>query len=275
MDADVIVVGAGIVGSCAVRAARAAGASVLHLAGPQPPHSLAAAAITRPTYLPADTRPALPRTLENYGQAVACTGAYVTSYRTPGQRPKPQTLWWLIDPVAPLTAPDATVTVTAAHPGTVETEEGRRYTGRAVILATGATSPLSPAGTVTWGVTWTGPTEALAYPDALRVHHWAPYKAISAGPAGGVARVGSSSGRTREAAEVSGRKLLTTAHEAGLISTPDVFTPLTGARLKTSTTVHRLGPAFYWVGGHHRNGYALGPADATRATHLALLEAAL
>lgn len=269
MDADLIVVGAGICGSAATIAARTTGATVLHLAAEETPHSTAAAAVARSTYLTPPQRPHLPASLNLLREAITCTGALFSNYQTPHKRPTQRPDWWLIDPRAPLLSPDVTTAVLHVSPGRVETDTGT-YTAPAILLATGATSHLSPRGTTTWGTTWTGPVDALVYPDLLRVHLYAPYKAITAGPAHGHARVGSSSGPTPDAALEAGQAMLQRATDAGLVATPHAFTPLTGARLKTTTTALFHTPTLAWVGGHHRNGYAYGTYEAAHTARTLL-----
>lgn len=269
-DADLIIVGAGICGSTAATHARALGATVLHLAAEEDPHSLAAVALLRAAWLPDHARPALAATLNSYGPAHTAAGALVTNYRTPRRPPARQHDWHLINPPAPLTAPDLRTTATRAHGRTLHTHDGTYTAAHALLLATGATSPLSPPGTTTWGVTWVGPADALTRPDTLRIHHWAPYKTLAAGPTAGTARVGASSAPTPRDALNKAHDLMRLATDTGLVADPNAFTPHLGARLRTPYTLTRPAPGQYWIGGHHRDGYALGPADARTAVETAL-----
>lgn len=271
-DADLIVVGAGICGSIATRTARNLGATVLHIAHPATPHSTAAAAVARSTYLPPRQRPHLPHSLRLLGSAVTCTGALFTNYQTPQKPPQTRTDWYLINPHTPLQQPDLHTTVHHTTPTQAHTDHGT-YTARAILLATGATSPLSPPGKITWGTTWTGPTENLTHPDQLRAHLYAPYKTITAGPATDHARVGASTGTSPQHALDNAHKLLTLAHEQGIIHNPTTFTPHTGARLKTHTTTVFHTPTHAWIGGHHRNGYAHGTHETATLTQTLLTNA--
>lgn len=274
-DAQVIVVGAGIVGVSAVRNARARGLAVLHVAAGARPASRAASAIAKPSYLPKEQRPALAATIADYGDAVTVHGAWTSGYMRPDRAPQWDKRCWLINPDTPLdlAVPDVAGYVQEAQNGRVWLADGTILSAPTVILATGADPRMSPTGgKVTWGVTYTGHKSLLVQPDQLRLHQWAPYKTISAGPVGPGCRVGSSSGLTPEAATERGEKLLDVAYASGLITTPHGFTPLLGGRYQYPDTIVHLRPGVWWVGGHHRNGYALGPADAARTVARALLE---
>ncbi len=254
---DLLIVGAGIVGSCAAAYARSRGLTVEIVAGADPAHSDAAAALLRPSYLPKERRGDLAVALGQYGRELY--DGWVTSYQRPGAEPVLQPGWALISPPHQLLAPDRVEILEEIpdHPR--------------VLLATGAHTALPrPEGTITWGVTWVGQPSALVCPDRLRLHHYAPYKTISAGAVGGLARVGSSSGRTPEDAMARGVTMLEKAFAVGLVHPGADLRPLLGARLKTAENVVQISPGVVWAGGHHRNGFALAPADSRRAVDLLL-----
>ncbi|KGI79339.1 hypothetical protein IL38_23815 [Actinopolyspora erythraea] len=266
-----IIVGAGIAGSSLARALRAAESTVTVVANPDlPEHSRAAAALLRSAYHakhPGEDS-LFHRSLDLYAHwgIDLLTGGLVTNYRTPGRAPRPDPDWYLLDPAAPLLAPDR-----RGHAAPTETGialDGDELAADTVVWCTGAaTGPATPRGTLTYGHTWTHPDpDVLTHPDALRIHHWAPYKTIAAGRLGTLARLGSSSAKHPATAEKQAHAMLATAVDTGIIRTHTGWTCHTGIRSKTETSglIH-TGGRHYALTGLHRTGYALAPALAADA----------
>jgi hypothetical protein len=262
-----VVVGAGIGGSAFTRVARGAGHEVVLISDQDKIHSLAATAVLRRGYHKGPEAATWDESMSFYRawNIPLVSGAYVTNYRTPDKAEHFDKDWHLIDPAAPLLAPDVLTRVNTIYDGSVATPSGAVYTGDAVILAPG-TSPYALDGKVTWGVTWVHPDPGvLRRPEALQVHHWAPYKSIVAGPVGRRARLGSSSASTVESAHAQARVMLAAARDIGMIHSTVGWSAETGARLQTKEHHARyMGKRTWWFGGFHRTGYALAPSLAHR-----------
>lgn len=267
---NIIVVGAGIAGSWFTRLAREAGHKVT-LISAATPDSVAATAVLRRAYHAKnrDDQAAWDRSMDLYERFgfTFTSGATVTNYRTPGERPDKD--WRLLDPAAPLLNPDVCASVRdVRRNGITLRDDLHTLTADLVVKATGASfgDYTGNFGRRSYGVTWTNPDpEALG--PGLRIHHFAPYKTIAAGVAGGVARLGSSSASTPQKATDQAVKMLDLAVQLGITPSREGWTPILGSRLKlTDSRTPRVGKVFpygFWeMRGYHRTGYALAPADA-------------
>lgn len=266
----VVVVGAGIAGSATARCLRALGVPVVLVADPaRPAHSLAAAALIKGSYH--DKHPhewvQLRRTFHLYqAWGVPYTsGGQVTSYRSAD--PKPDGDTYLLDPAAPLLAPDVAAAA-APHPAGVQLADGRVLAADRVVWATGAYAKPPTGSKITYGHTWIGPVDLLTDPEVVRVHNWAPYRTIVAGAAGGHARLGSSSATTQRGAEEQSGRLLQMAADVGLIREPGLWRRIAGARIRTTERVSWTDDRNCAFTGLHRTGYALAPAIADDLAHL-------
>lgn len=257
----IVIVGAGIAGSSLARLARQRDLPVTVVSSARPDSFAATAVLHRAWHRrdPAEEK-LYDRTLSLYAEwgIPVRSGGWVTGYRRREVVPRFDPDWRLLDPLAPLATPDIVATA-RKMPGGVLLGTGRGLLADRVYWCTGATTGRG----ITHGVTWAHPkSSALAEPDRIRVHHYAPYKTICAGMAGSTARLGSSSAATADAARKQAVGMLALALRVGLITTDQGWRPIHGRRC------HELSmPAegiHVPVGGLHRTGYALAPALAER-----------
>jgi hypothetical protein len=269
---ELIVVGAGIAGSCVARMARERGWGVTVVADGGRPDSLAATAVLRRGYHAGRSGE-----LEAWDYAVGVyaewgvrmkRGGAVASYRRPLGGEVEDRDWLLLDPAEPLVKADVTREVLSAHGGRVWFGRGDGLAaagggaGGAVVVAAGARGALAPSGAVTWGVTWLHAPDALRAASDVRVYQYAPYRTIVGGVAGGRARVGSSSSVSEEGAVAQARKMLGVAWDLGWLTTQDGWEMRVGMRVKTDSTWRRAEDGHWEIGGFHRTGYALAPMAA-------------
>lgn len=261
-----VVVGAGIAGSCVARLAQERGWEVEVIAGERKPDSLAATAILRRSY-----HAGKPEELAAWDYAVETydrwgiemeRGAGVASYRRPLSGEKADADWLLLDPAAPLVKAHTKRDVVSVFGKNAWFGRGNGVSGDAVVAACGAVGDLAPSGKVTWGVTWLHSTDALKAPNAIRVYQYAPYRTIVGGVAGHRARVGSSSSVSEEGAVEQGRKMLKAAWDLGWLTTMDDWEMRIGARIKTDDHWRKAEDGHWEIGGFHRTGYALAPTAA-------------
>lgn len=267
---NIIVVGAGIAGSWFTRLAREAGHKVT-LISAGIPDSIAATAVLRRGYHAKnhDDQLSWDRSMqlyERFGFGFTA-GATVTNYRVPGERFDKD--WRLLDPAGPLVSPDLNASVRDVRRNSVTLRDDlHNMTADFVVKATGASfgDYTGNFGRRSYGVTWTNRDTSMLG-AGLRIHHFAPYKTIAAGVAGGVARLGSSSAASPEKATEQAVKMLDLAVRLGITPSRDGWTPILGSRLKlTDARTPRTGKVFpygFWeMRGYHRTGYAMAPADA-------------
>lgn len=261
-----VVVGAGIAGSCVTRLAQERDWEVEVVAGERRPDSLAATAILRRGY-----HVGKPGELEAWDFAVGVyerwgikmeRGGRVASYRRPLGDEREDADWILLDPAAPLVRPDVRKEVISVFGKNAWWGRGAGTTGGAVVAACGALGALAPSGAVTWGVTWLHSPDALKHPGDTKIYQYAPYRTIVAGVAGKRARLGSSSSVTEEGAVEQGRKMLKVAWDLGWLETTEGWETRLGARLKTEDHWRRAEDGHWEIGGFHRTGYALAPMAA-------------
>lgn len=254
----IIVVGAGIAGSSLTRLARAKGHEVT-LFSAVPPNSLAGVCILRRAYhsVPAE-RVWFDRSVELYQNwAIPVKkGGYVTSYSRPGEPQRYDGDWRMVNPAHPLLPEDVQGTAIPIGGNAVVTAGEQRYEADAVVLATAG---FGSDAARTFGGTWVN-TDPNALRDVIHVHHWAPYKTITAGVVGGQARLGSSSAKTAEQARLRGHDMMFKAVELGW-TTWDGWRLMLGTRWKSDRLFGREGK-LWRLGGFHRTGYALAPAVA-------------
>lgn len=261
-----VVVGAGIAGSCVTRLAQERGWGVQVIAGTRKPDSIAATAILRRAY-----HAGKPGEFEAWDYAVETyerwgikmqRGAGVASYRRPLGGEKTDADWLLLDPAAPLVKAHVKRDVISVFGKNAWFGHGDGASGDAVVAACGAVGDLAPPGDVTWGVTWLHSPDALKAPDDIKVYQYAPYRTIVGGVAGNRARVGSSSSVTEEGAVEQGRKMLQVAWDLGWLATLEDWEMRLGARVKTDDHWRRPDDGHWEIGGFHRTGYALAPMAA-------------
>lgn len=258
----VVVVGAGIAGCSVVRACRAKHYDVTLISDGAAASSLAATAVLRRGYHAKDKRDLQlwDRSIELYKRwnVKMREGALVSSYLKPGM--KFDMDWRMLDPAEPLHS----IATSATKGIAVETSanevvlrDGRSFGADKVVVAIGSATGV---GKITHGVTWVAHKSALSA-NELRVHHIAPYKTLTAGVVGGIARLGSSSATTAEAAREQAHKMLRLAEELG-IAVKNGWTPVYGQRIQTEPRAFQHRDGYYVLTGYHRTGYALAPAEA-------------
>jgi len=251
---DIEVYGAGIIGSTITRMARDRGLTVT-LIDPQPEHaaSRASIAIIRLAW----HQPGHDRRRANYGLGWLAArgwryaaGATITNYRTPG-RAHPDRDYHLIHPTRPLLEPDRAERDPDAPPPAL------------TVTATGVCAIPDTENRSQWG--WTATADG-DLGDDLRIHHYAPYKAIAAAQVGTQIRVGSSTHRDLARAETMIEEMLHRAIDVGLVP-PDIdgwhfeagCRPIDGSGGRPRWD----GPGHVTVTGTGKVGYALAPAIAT------------
>lgn len=237
---ELTILGAGIAGSCAYRACldlgirgtvvtdNASSASQIALATLHSPNATEAA-----------------RLYDAWGVPVK-HGAWITGYRRRSPKPTWNPAWIAVDPVEALDVPTTTI-----NPGGVTLECTAQPTW----------------GLITWGGTWIHPdSDALYDANTLRIHHYGPYRHITAISWPHGARLGSSVGRTEEAATLNAQQQLQVAHDIGLLDANDpAWTLRLGRRIQAKQI---LEPGRF--GGFHRDGYTLAALHAHQAVKDAL-----
>jgi hypothetical protein len=254
----IIVVGAGIAGSCLARHLHDRGLDCRVVSAGRP-NSTAAAALLRRGYHHGDQLALFDRSLEllKRWSVDVHSGGWVTNYRKPHQHAREEADWHVLNPLGPLVEPDIIGTAYRHAAGVLV--DGSRWSADLVLWATGA-----DRGTgITHGVTWTHKDPSvLTAPKRLRLHHVAPYKTIVAALVGGQVRLGSSSASSEATAHAQAEKMLTAAYEVGMIRSLHGWLPEHGLRCRgtqeISEGIHRA------VGGFHRTGYAMAPAATER-----------
>ena len=194
----IIVVGAGIAGTCIATVAREAGLSALIIDSPPPPGfvsgSRAAIGIMRVAWMksvPQKNR--CRRSIEWYKahNLLLNSTARVSLYSKP--EPREVADYWQVDVSNALSTPDRVDTVVKASQEGVITAAGVIYPARlGVVIAAGPQSPLLGGPQfdhVTIGATFIGPPEAGS---GLRVHRYSPYHCLAISREAHCTRLGSS-----------------------------------------------------------------------------------
>lgn len=239
------ILGAGIAGACAYRAAIDLGHEPTIYTNP---HRPAAASIALATL----HSPGWERAADQYqawGVPVK-RGAWTTGYRRANPEPTWETKWVAVDPAAALHVP-----------ATLSEPDG--------IVHIDCTAQQS-WGTVTWGATWIhpDPTALLTGPH-LRVHHYAPYKDITAVAWDSGVRLGSTVANTPDAAATAAAPMFDLAHDLGWIDTRDPGWELhINYRVRNPHHVRRTRHGVLF-GGFHRDGYTLAALHAHDAVRQA------
>lgn len=242
------ILGAGIAGACAWRAASDLGHTATVVGNGQTPAAAAGlATLHGPRARDAATL------YEAWGVRVT-RGALVTGYRRQDPTPTVDGAWWAVDPDSALNVPEVRPVTAADLP----------YGPLLVCTA-------DPAwGTITWGATWHHPDPGALASTGLRVHHYAPYKHLTAVAWPSGARLGSTSAATEEGARDAAPDLLALAGRLGWADPADpAWTLLVGVRVKTPEPLAwRQGNLTF--GGFHRDGYTLAATLAHEAVVTAL-----
>lgn len=266
-DAELIVVGDGIMGSSIARAAHRRRCEVLMIANGAMSGSRAAAGIVRLGWMHSKVqRERTLRSLELYresGLLLADRGLR-SSYRTPEQEPKLVWDWYVVDVASSFVLPNVFGTVVAADESGVTLDSGQRITAKCgVVIAAGPGSAAFGAPIIkrSYGATAVGPATPGMAP--LRIHTVRPYVDLMATNHHGQARVGSSTTKHDTEAVDALRKMMLSFPS----QLPEVADHIIGVRAYTA-----LNPAeafdIVWngnmaiVAGFGKFGYALAPAIA-------------
>jgi hypothetical protein len=252
----ITVIGAGIAGSALTRLARERGHDV-SLVSVGPPASAAALAVARPSWLKLEDRLGLAFSLDWYranGMLIA-TEAAVRNAKTPTEV-KLQGGWYLIDPLAPLVAPDEERAVTR--------DDFHRGGPIVVCVGAGATFPPPRIGGTNWGSTATcaAAWEEAGHLPTLQVAHLRPYHSVMVACDGGHIRLGSSQGATPEAADRRLYSDLAVAEELGLVGRGWAWDIVRGQRVTVKAPRVQRNGNRYTMTNYGRLGYSLAPWDA-------------
>lgn len=258
MKADLAVVGAGIAGSALTRMAREQGLKVTLIADPsRPPASHCAICVLRRSWRSKDERPDFDFThgwYEAHGWVVTKQAVVMNKKRQTAL----QNDWSLVDPHGPLLRPDETRRVTP--------EQALESADR-VVFATAFNGPF-PADPL-YGATAILPVAAMDKGHPLRAAHLGPYQCVQIARVGGSVRVGSSKGKTREAAIERCQKLVMAAADRKIIdpsyaSQAEYLVGVRAVHRKPNGDKHwmRMSPNVWWMGGFARVGYSLAPSVA-------------
>jgi NADPH-dependent 2,4-dienoyl-CoA reductase/sulfur reductase-like enzyme len=250
-----IVVGAGIAGSSLTYAARELGHTVTLVdAAPEAAASRLAHAVLRLGWHRGDDRVRARLARERYASlgALRTETALCTHWRT--DRTVRTEDYALIDPLAPLIAPDRRATARRIADGCVELAD---YTlvGDVAVDATGT----GGADRLSYGAV---ATRELELDEPLTVHHYAPRRSIVLSAIDGRARLGGSTGATARSAALSLQRMLAIAERVGMIESADGWDVSVGVRGHRSNPIERLDARTYRLAGFGRVGYALAPAVA-------------
>lgn len=243
-----LVVGAGIAGSCVARKARERGHDVTVQADPdRPAAATAALCVVAPSWFTKQARTAAAEAVRWYASIGALSAASATATRYDSDATQERMGYFSINPEAVLVQPDI-----------LEPYYGRPDGYDHVIVCTGAWTP--GAGKRTWGV-----TTIIDQPGApLRAHLDRPRHMMFACSHGDTIRFGSSVADTEAAAWERQHRMETKALSAGLI--PDgKRSHVAGMRLhlpQPGTIVTH--PEHISLHGFARVGYSLAPSRATQ-----------
>lgn len=265
-----IVVGAGIAGSCVARHARARGHYVIVVDRDRSQAaSNAALCVARRSWFKGWERDRLDYALAWYLSHgwLEAQGALVTNMK--GETSE-QHDWSLINPHGPLVEPDIQADVQAVHhdDGTVVFSDGD-LRADAVIVTAGIDSnrfALDEPDTPLWGVTWVCPldgTNGLVDDVPIRVVHTGPYRSLIGARVGGIAKLGSSRATTPERAREIAGVMFTQAMQRGLIK-GGPWSTIEGCRAVAAEpgAPRRLGAKTWRLSGFGRVGYSQAPARA-------------
>lgn len=280
-DPDLIVVGNGVAGSAAARAARWGGLTVAHIARlDAPPSSLCALATYRADWTDDD---ALASASEGYWtrvDALAATAAYLSTWRRPQWRPVDG--YYLVDPRRAVDLPDVNGAVRAVDDdGAVHLDDGTSIRPRVgtVVAAGPATAGLvdHPLTRRAHGATARHRdavpyhTEMPSVPEVgrvpLAVHQYGPHALFTVARLGDTVSVGASTNRDRETAITRVLDLVHRAHGLGLV--PDPADP--GWRIDVGERCWADRPLTFpsdrvaAIAGLGRVGFTTGPGYALRA----------
>lgn len=240
---DLIIVGAGIMGSTLARMAIRRGLSV-ELIGLDAPSSLAALALSRPAW--SESHAEARAWYEGLG-AVRATSALVSRASWP--EPRRQEDWLLIDPGLPLLQPSRRAPV-SWFPGMVS--HNRDVTpGRLVVVSAPAHGLLPDS----YGTTVVGDNPGAE--TGLYIHWLRPYHHIAVVVDEYRCRLGSSVARTRDGADDRAIRMIAEARDAGLPA-PVNWMLHRGQRYGKST-LRSEKPGLVLMEGMARSGYAEAP----------------
>ena len=160
-------------------------------------------------------------------------GAEVTGYRRKSTTPTWEERWIAVDPVESLNLPHTTSKAPDdAIDCTANPEWGER----------------------TWGATWINDDPESVKPG-LRLHHYAPYKTLTAVSWSHSARLGSSSSKDQQKAAEQAFEQMEIAVSLGWINNPNDWQLLMAHRVKAPPKPGRFG-------GFHRDGWTLSALTA-------------
>lgn len=274
---NIVVVGAGIAGSCLAHQARERGHTVTVCDGKAAgAASRCALALTRTAWWPEQQRPAVVGALDWYRQRDWLAQESARVHDVLHGRIVDQDDHYLIDPLAPLVKPDIPGHVSAigTTPGeagvNVSIEDWGAVPADAVVVAAGSHSPAFPPApaeaVLSYGGTWVADGNHLHDPagPALRMLRLSNRCSYTAAYVGGQTRVGSSRNTTAKAAHTSARTILARMIEHGIVDSEAPWRYASGTRytLPTAEHIRRLGPRVWLLAGFGRGGYITAPTAA-------------
>jgi hypothetical protein len=245
--AELLILGRGIAGACAYRAAVELGVDAV-VTGGYPVASAAALAVLHDSEVPGRALDAV-AIYRRWGLTVI-GGARYSSYRKPECRHRAG--YWAIDPIQALGVP--------FH---VERDPPcARHVLDCRAVADG--------GSLTYGATWLHLNPEALSEAGLRIHQLRPYCDLNAlaWPTG--ARIGSSAAKSPMSAHRQAVELLEFAIAHRWVTTPYGWTLLEGCRVRQAKPIERIGDGVVRFGGFHRTGYTMAPTMAHEAVLAAL-----
>ena len=256
---DLIVVGAGVVGSVLTSMARLQGLNVLLVSEGQP-SSAAALAVLRRSWTQRETDEALSWYELNGGVRHGATVSWAA-------RPdvKWQDDWHLVDPKDVLLQPDLNASVRSFHGGGIVTASGAHERATQVVVSKPVWSTDTPAS---YGATAVSRDVTLTGEGWLRVHWLRPYHAIMAAQTGGELRVGSSVSDSPVGAGLRVMQMVEQLAAAGVISSREgPWEVRHGSRHAVTLPVQQPDGTIL-LGGFGRLGYTCAPALAKQLLDL-------
>jgi glycine/D-amino acid oxidase-like deaminating enzyme len=256
-----VIVGAGVAGSCAQRIASFYGwrTTVIDPV-PSSAASRAALATIRPQWLGDNGREwakASWRWYERWGANITQHGL-VSSWKKP--EPVLQKDWWLVEPIGLLVEPDIRQTVVNVTGTTVTTSDEQTFVGDAVLIAVGAYDRnlydnFKPMAGCTL---YNDEIEMMGAP--LRVHHLRPFHALTVAQQAGTVVLGSSIHREMGKAEEEVWRMLTVAEDIGIVPKSDAWTMKGNTRATSpAPQLPVLGNPSTTIGSLSRSGYGITP----------------
>lgn len=260
---SIIIVGRGLAGSWLAHTALDFGEGVTLVDSGEPPSTLVAQAMLRPSWFDKADRHLLRPSLalwKPHGTVVE--GAVVT--RWDNGSVKEQADWYAVEPTLPPVDGARIVTGWAKPVSETEVEvDGELYSADAVVWCDGQGD-----GKRTYGVVWSH-DDPEALDTDFRIHHVAPYQALAGVRYASGCRVGASSSVSLLKAREQGERFFELAQDLGWITDLDGWYALEGTRLKRDQYLTVGEDGWRWS-GFHRTGYGVVPALAEGVLRIVL-----